>query len=60
MRCWPTLWALTLPELDPALSAAVLLIFMVLVLVGYPVVFETRHPCRSLGKMALEPSGGLR
>ncbi|CAN7655118.1 RDD family protein [Mycolicibacterium frederiksbergense] len=50
------LWALTLSELDPALSAAVLLIFMVLVLVGYPVVFETATRGRSLGKMAL----GLR
>ena len=49
-------WALTLPEWDPALSAAVLLIFMVLVLVGYPVVFETASRGRSLGKMAL----GLR
>ncbi|WP_395309601.1 RDD family protein [Mycobacterium sp. AMU20-3851] len=50
------LWALTLREFDPALSAAVLIIFMVLVLVGYPVVFETATRGRSLGKMAL----GLR
>ncbi|MGK2866040.1 MAG: RDD family protein [Mycobacterium sp.] len=50
------LWALTLSDFDPALSAAVLIIFMVLVLVGYPVVFETTTRGRSLGKMAL----GLR
>jgi uncharacterized RDD family membrane protein YckC len=50
------LWALTLSDFDPALSAAVLIIFMVLVLVGYPVVFETATRGRSLGKMAL----GLR
>ena len=50
------LWALTLSEFDPALSAAVLIIFMVLVLVGYPVVFETATRGRSLGKMAF----GLR
>ncbi len=50
------LWALTLRDFDPALSAAVLIIFMVLVLVGYPMVFETATRGRSLGKMAL----GLR
>lgn len=50
------LWALTLTEFDPALSAAVLIIFTVLVIVGYPVVFETATRGRSLGKMAL----GLR
>lgn len=49
-------WALTVPELDSALSAAVLLIVMVAVLVGYPVAFETATRGRSLGKMAL----GLR
>lgn len=51
-----TLWALTLSQLDPALSGAVLIIFTVLSIVGYPVVFETATRGRSLGKMAL----GLR
>lgn len=50
------LWAVALSQVDPALSAAVLIIFTVLVLVGYPVVFETATRGRSLGKMAL----GLR
>ena len=39
-----------------ALSAAVLIIFTVLGVVGYPIVFETATRGRSLGKMAL----GLR
>lgn len=51
-----TLWALTLGKFDSALSAAVLVIFTVLVLLGYPVAFETATRGRSLGKMAL----GLR
>jgi uncharacterized RDD family membrane protein YckC len=50
------LWAVTLTEFDDALSAAVLIIFTVLTLVGYPVIFETATRGRSLGKMAL----GLR
>ncbi|WP_102144835.1 RDD family protein [Mycobacterium hubeiense] len=50
------LWAATLRQFDPAFSGAVLIIFTVLVLVGYPVVFETATRGRSLGKMAL----GLR
>lgn len=50
------LWAITLTQLDSALSAAVLVIFTVLALVGYPIVFETATRGRSLGKMAL----GLR
>jgi uncharacterized RDD family membrane protein YckC len=50
------LWAATLAQTDRALSAAVLIIFTVLVLVGYPVVFETATRGRSLGKMAM----GLR
>jgi uncharacterized RDD family membrane protein YckC len=49
-------WAATLAQTDPALSAAVLIIFTVLALVGYPVVFETATRGRSLGKMAM----GLR
>lgn len=50
------LWALTLADFDTALSAAVLIIFTVLTLVGYPLVFETATRGRTLGKMAL----GLR
>jgi uncharacterized RDD family membrane protein YckC len=50
------LWAATLLEFDPALSAAVLIIFIVLAMVGYPIAFETATRGRSLGKMAL----GLR
>jgi uncharacterized RDD family membrane protein YckC len=50
------LWAATLTQLDEALSAAILIIFTVLALVGYPVVFEIATRGRSLGKMAL----GLR
>src|ERR1700754_3623656 len=50
------LWATTLTQFDTALSAAVLIIFTVLAVLGYPVVFETATRGRSLGKMAL----GLR
>ncbi|MGV0603417.1 RDD family protein [Mycolicibacterium sp. XJ1904] len=50
------LFSLTLTQLDPALSAAVLIIFTVLALLGYPLVFETATRGRSLGKMAM----GLR
>ena len=50
------LWATTLTQFDTALSVAVLIIFTVLPLVGYPVAFETATRGRSLGKMAL----GLR
>ena len=50
------LWATTLTQFDTALSAAVLIIFTVLSLVGYPIAFETATRGRSLGKMAL----GLR
>src|SRR5262245_16609359 len=50
------LWASTLSQFDDALSAAVLIIFTVVSIVGYPVVFETATRGRSLGKMAL----GLR
>ena len=50
------LWASTLSQFDDALSAAVLIIFTVLTLVGYPIAFETATRGRSLGKMAL----GLR
>ena len=50
------LWAATLTDLDTAFSAAVLIIFTVLALVGYPVVIETATRGRSLGKMVM----GLR
>lgn len=50
------LFALTLTQFDPALSAAVMVIFTVLALLGYPLVFETATRGRSLGKLAM----GLR
>jgi uncharacterized RDD family membrane protein YckC len=50
------LWASTLSQFDDAFSAAVLIIFTVVSLVGYPIAFETATRGRSLGKMAL----GLR
>jgi uncharacterized RDD family membrane protein YckC len=50
------LWAATLTEFDEALSTAIVIIFMMLVMVGYPLVFETATRGRSLGKMAM----GLR
>jgi uncharacterized RDD family membrane protein YckC len=50
------LWATTLLQFDSALSGAVLVIFTMLALLGYPVIFETATRGRSLGKMAL----GLR
>jgi len=50
------LWAATLSDFDSALSAAVLVIFTVLAIVGYPLIFEIATRGRSLGKMAL----GLR
>lgn len=50
------LWATTLGQFDSALSSAVLIIFTVLAIVGYPVIIEMATRGRSLGKMAL----GLR
>jgi uncharacterized RDD family membrane protein YckC len=50
------LWAATLSQLDTALSGAILVIFTVLTLIGYPLVFESATRGRTLGKMAL----GLR
>ena len=50
------LWATTLNDLDSAFSAAVLIIFTVLAVVGYPIAFEVTTRGRSLGKMAM----GLR
>src|SRR4051794_17393207 len=50
------LWSTTLTQFDTALSAAVLVFFTALSLVGYPIAFETATRGRSLGKIAL----GLR
>jgi uncharacterized RDD family membrane protein YckC len=50
------LWAATLSQLDSALSTAFLIIFTVLVVLGYPLVFETVTRGRSVGKIAM----GLR
>ena len=50
------LWAATLTQFDEALTAAVLIIFTVLVMVGYPLVFETATRGRSVGKIVM----GLR
>ncbi|HEX5254350.1 MAG TPA: RDD family protein [Mycobacterium sp.] len=50
------LWAATLTQFDTALSQAILLIFTVLVIVGYPLILETATRGRSVGKIAM----GLR
>jgi uncharacterized RDD family membrane protein YckC len=50
------LWAATLTQFDDALTAAILIIYTVLVLVGYPLVFETATRGRSVGKIMM----GLR
>lgn len=50
------LWAATLTGFDSALSTAVLLVFTVLVIVGYPLAFETATRGRSVGKFVM----GLR
>jgi len=50
------LWAATLTQFDSALSAAVLIIFTMLVIVGYPLAFETATRGRSVGKIVM----GLR
>src|ERR1700761_7666991 len=50
------LWAATLTQFDDALSAAIMLIFTVLVIVGYPLILETATRGRSVGKIAM----GLR
>jgi uncharacterized RDD family membrane protein YckC len=51
-----TLWAATQTQFDETVTAAIMIIFTVLVFVGYPLVFETATRGRSLGKMAM----GLR
>jgi uncharacterized RDD family membrane protein YckC len=50
------LWAATQTQFDDAATTAMLVIFTVLVLVGYPLVFETATRGRSLGKIVM----GLR
>src|SRR5947209_6251699 len=50
------LWAATLTQFDSALSGAVLIIFTVLVMIGYPLTFETATRGRSVGKIVM----GLR
>jgi uncharacterized RDD family membrane protein YckC len=50
------LWAATLTQFDSAVTSAILLIFTVLVIVGYPVILETATRGRSVGKIAM----GLR
>ena len=50
------LWAATLTQFDDAVTAAIMVIFTVLVFVGYPLVFETATRGRSVGKMVM----GLR
>ena len=50
------LWAATLAQFDNALSAAIMIIFTALVIVGYPLVFETATRGRSVGKIVM----GLR
>jgi uncharacterized RDD family membrane protein YckC len=49
-------WAASLTQFDSALSTAVLIIFTVLVMVGYPLIFETATRGRSVGKIVM----GLR
>jgi uncharacterized RDD family membrane protein YckC len=50
------LWAAALTQFDEAVTAAIMVIFTVLVFVGYPLVFETATRGRSVGKMVM----GLR
>ena len=50
------MWAVTLSQFDDAVTSAIMIIFTVLVLVGYPLAFETATRGRTLGKMAM----GLR
>lgn len=50
------LWAATLNQFDDALTTAIMIVFAVLLQVGYPLIFETTTRGRSLGKMVM----GLR
>jgi uncharacterized RDD family membrane protein YckC len=49
-------WTLAVPSMDRALASAIFILFTVVVIVGYPLVFETATRGRSLGKIAM----GLR
>ena len=49
-------WAAALTQFDTALTTAILIIFTVLVTVGYPLAFETATRGRSVGKIVM----GLR
>src|SRR6201996_7566367 len=50
------LWAAALTQFDTAVTATIMIVFTVLVFVGYPLVFETATRGRSVGKMVM----GLR
>ncbi len=50
------LWAATLETLDDALTGAIMVIFSVLMFLGYPLICETTTRGRSLGKLVM----GLR
>jgi uncharacterized RDD family membrane protein YckC len=50
------LWAATFIQLDDAATAGILILFTVLLFVGYPLIFETATRGRSVGKMVM----GLR
>jgi uncharacterized RDD family membrane protein YckC len=50
------LWAVTLSQFDDAVTASIMIIFTVLVFVGYPLIFETATRGRSIGKLVM----GLR
>ncbi|MGA7132795.1 MAG: RDD family protein [Mycobacterium sp.] len=50
------LWAATLSQFDEPVTAAIMIIFTVLVFVGYPLVFETATRGRTVGKIVM----GLR
>jgi uncharacterized RDD family membrane protein YckC len=50
------LWAATLSQFDDTVTAAIMVIFTVLVFVGYPLVLETATRGRTVGKLVM----GLR
>ena len=54
------LWAAAVTQFDDALSAATLIIFTVLTLVGYPIAIETATRGRFAGQDGDGPSGGVR
>jgi uncharacterized RDD family membrane protein YckC len=56
VRAVSALIDIALTQFDDAVTAAIMIIFTVLVFVGYPLVFETATRGRTLGKMAM----GLR